>query len=40
MIITTIICIPPKTFSAFDRGQREWGPVCEDYKEVDNDLSD
>lgn len=35
----SIICITPKTFSAFDCGQREWGPVCEDYKEVDDDLS-
>lgn len=34
------ICITPKTFSGFVSGQREWGPVCEDYKEVDDGLSD
>lgn len=36
----SIICIISKTFSAFDRGQREWSPTCEDYKEIDDDLSD
>ncbi len=36
----SFIRITPKTFSDFDCGQREWSPACEDYKEIDDGLSD
>ena len=29
------ISISVKTFSSFVGGEREWSPICEDYKEVD-----
>ncbi len=32
------ISISVKTFSSFVGGEREWSPVCEDYKEADYGL--
>ncbi len=34
------ISISVKTFSSFVGGEREWSPICEDYKEADYGLCD